>query len=183
MLKLYGAVRSRSAIVQWYLEEYQIPYELVMLDMQAGEHRQPAYLAINPIGKVPAIVDDGFILWESGAILLYLAEKYGHLPTTLPERAIATQWVLYANATLGPALFIEANREREMPKQLPAIDRLLAQQPFLLGEEFSVVDVAVGSMLIYGTTLLKLDFSPYPAIVDYVTRLMERQQRALSRGH
>ncbi len=179
MLKLYGAVRSRSAIVQWYLEEYQIPYELVMLDMKAGEHRQPAYLAVNPIGKLPAIDDDGFILWESGAILLYLAEKYGHLPATLPERAIATQWVLYANATLGPALFIEANQERELPKQLPALNTILTQHPFLLGDEFSVVDVAVGSMLIYGVTLLKLDFSAYPAIVDYVTRLSERQQHAL----
>jgi len=179
MLKLYGAVRSRSAIVQWFLAEYQIPYELVMLDLQAGEHRQPSYLAVNPIGKLPAIDDEGFILWESGAILLYLAEKHGHLPTSLPERAIATQWVLYANATLGPALFIEANREREIPKQLPAIDAILAQHPFLLGDNFSVVDVAVGSMLIYGVTLLKLDFSAYPAIVDYVTRLSERQRRSL----
>lgn len=70
MLKLYGGARSRASIVQWYLEEIEIPYEFVMLKMEAGEHRQPEYLGINPMGKVPAIADGDFQLWESGAILL-----------------------------------------------------------------------------------------------------------------
>lgn len=74
MLKLYGGARSRASIVQWYLEELGIPYEFVLLDMQAGEHLLPEFLAINPIGKVPAIADGNFTLWESGAILLYLAD-------------------------------------------------------------------------------------------------------------
>ena len=81
MLKLYGGARSRASIVQWYLEELNIPYEFVLLDLPAGEHQQPEYLAINPMGKVPAIVDGDFQLWESGAIILYLAEKYGICPT------------------------------------------------------------------------------------------------------
>jgi glutathione S-transferase len=80
MLKLYGGARSRASIVQWYLEELEVPYEFVKLDMQAGEHLKPEYLAINPVGKVPAIVDGDFQLWESGAILLYLADKYGKTP-------------------------------------------------------------------------------------------------------
>jgi glutathione S-transferase len=84
MLKLYGGERSRASIVQWYLEELNVPYEFILLDMQAGEHRQPEFLAINPIGKVPAIQDDDFILWESGAILLYIAEKYGNFPNSAP---------------------------------------------------------------------------------------------------
>lgn len=67
MLKLYGGARSRASIVKWYLEELAIPYEFVLLDMQAGEHRQPEFLAINPMGKVPAIADGDFYLWESGA--------------------------------------------------------------------------------------------------------------------
>ncbi|MFM7372281.1 MAG: glutathione S-transferase N-terminal domain-containing protein, partial [Sphaerospermopsis kisseleviana] len=57
MLKLYGGAFSRASIVQWYLEELQVPYEFILLDMKAGEHRQPEYLEINPIGKVPAIMD------------------------------------------------------------------------------------------------------------------------------
>ena len=92
MLKLYGSTRSRASIVHWYLEELGVPYEFVKLDMQAGEHLQPEYLAINPIGKVPAIVDGDFQLWESGAILLYLADKYGKTSVSAEERAVFSQW-------------------------------------------------------------------------------------------
>ena len=74
MLKLYGGAFSRASIVQWYLEELAVPYEFVMLDMKAGAHLEPDYLTINPIGKVPAIVDGDVKLWESGGILLYLAD-------------------------------------------------------------------------------------------------------------
>jgi glutathione S-transferase len=77
MLKFYGGARSRASIVQWYLEELAISYEFVLLDMQNAEHRKPEFLFINPMGKVPAITDGDFALWESGAILLYLDEKYG----------------------------------------------------------------------------------------------------------
>ncbi|HTL88013.1 MAG TPA: glutathione S-transferase N-terminal domain-containing protein, partial [Leptolyngbya sp.] len=106
MLKLYGGARSRASIVQWYLEELELPYEFVMLDLQAGEHRQPAFCEINPFGKVPAIVDGDQKLWESGAILLYLYDRYGK--ADLKDRAIAAQWILFANATLGPGIFVEA---------------------------------------------------------------------------
>lgn len=184
MLKLYGGVRSRASIVQWYLEELAVPYEFVKLDMQAGEHRQPEYLAINPIGKVPAIVDGDFQLWESGAILLYLAEKYSKT-TSLEERAILAQWVLFANATLGPGIFAEASRERETPLLMTALNEIFGRQPFLLGEEFTVADVAVGSILSYIPILLKLDLSPYPAVLNYMKQVSERpafQKSIGSRG-
>jgi glutathione S-transferase len=174
MLKLYGGARSRASIVQWYLEELGIPYEFILLDLQAGEHRQPEYLAINPIGKVPAIVDGDFQLWESGAILFYLAQKYGNLPSSLEEQAKINQWIIFGNATLGPGIFVEASREREMPKLMTPLNQILAKQPFLLGDEFSVVDVAVGSILSYIPIMLKLDLSEYPAVVDYMKRLSER---------
>ncbi len=174
MLKLYGGARSRASIVQWYLEELGVPYEFIMLDMQSGEHRQPAFLAINPIGKVPAIVDGDFQLWESGAILFYLAQKYGNMPPSIEEQAKINQWILFGNATLGPGIFVEANREREMPKLMTALNQILEKQPFLLGDEFSVADVAVGSILAYIPLMLKLDLSDYPAVVDYTKRLAER---------
>ena len=174
MLKLYGGARSRASIVQWYLEELGVPYEFVLLDMQAGEHHQSAFLAINPMGKVPAIVDGDFQLWESGAILFYLAQKYGKMPPSLEEQAKINQWILFGNATLGPGIFVEASRERETPKLLTPLNQILEKQPFLLGDELSVADVAVGSILAYIPMMLKLDLSEYPAVVDYIKRISER---------
>jgi glutathione S-transferase len=174
MLKLYGGAFSRASIIKWYLEELEIPYEFVMLDMKAGEHLQPEYLAINPVGKVPAIVDGDFKLWESGAILLYLAEKYGKTPVSLEERAIFSQWVLFANSTLATGIFIEANREKEMPRLLTSLNEIFGQQPFVLGDEFTVADVAVGSMLGYIPIMLKLDLSAYPAVLNYIKQISER---------
>ncbi|MEG5060276.1 glutathione S-transferase family protein [Microcoleus sp. A2-C5] len=174
MLKLYGGARSRASIVKWYLEEIAVPYEFVMLDMQAEEHLQPEFLEINPIGKVPAIVDGDFKLWESGAILLYLAQKYGKIPETLEQQAQVVQWVIFANATLGPGIFVEASRERETPKMLEPLNRIFEKQQFLMGDEFGVADAAVGSMLAYIPMMLKLDLSAYPAVVDYIKRISER---------
>jgi glutathione S-transferase len=184
-LKLYGGTRSRASIVQWYLEELGVPYEFVLVDLQAGAHRQPDFLAINPVGKVPAIVDGDFKLWESGAILLYLAQKYGKMPQPLEAQAEIVQWVLFANATLGPGIFVEASRERETPKLLTPLNQILEKQPFLMGQEFSVVDVAVGSILAYIPIMLKLDLSQYPDVVNYIKRMSERSafQKAMgSRG-
>ncbi|NEO31854.1 MAG: glutathione S-transferase family protein [Symploca sp. SIO3C6] len=174
MLKLYGGARSRASIVQWYLEELGVPYEFVLLNMEAGEHSQSEFLAINPIGKVPAIVDGDFKLWESGAILFYLAHKYGKMPESVQKQAEINQWILFGNATLGPGIFVENTRAREMPKLMKPLNQILEQQPFLLGDELSVADVAVGSILAYISIMLKLDFSEYPAIVDYIKRLAER---------
>jgi glutathione S-transferase len=174
MLKLYGGARSRASIVRWYLEELGVPYEFILLDMMAGEHRQPAFLAINPMGKVPAIVDGDVKLWESGAILLYLVEKYGGSPLTLEQRAELAQWVLFANATLGPGIFVEASREKEMPRLFAPLNERLTNQLFMMGDTFTVVDVAVGSMLAYMPMMLKIDFADYPALQSYVKRLTER---------
>lgn len=174
MLKLYGGTRSRAGIVQWYLEEKQIPYEYVLVNMAEKEHLKTAFLALNPMGKVPVIVDGDFTLWESGAILLYLAEKYGKEANSLTEKSILNQWILFANSTLATGLFIEANREREMAKLLPPLETILSNNSFLLGSEFTVADVAVGSMLAYTQILLKLDLSSYPHITNYINNLMSR---------
>lgn len=174
MLKLYGAPQSRSSIIRWYLEELAVAYEFVPLDMQAGEHRQGAFLALNPFGKVPAITEDGFSLWESGAILLYLAEQQGQLSDHPAARALVYQWVLFANSTLANGLFLESLREKEMPRLLSVLNSQLAKTPFLLGDQFTVADVAVGSILAYVPIMLKLGFDDYPAVADYVQRLVSR---------
>jgi glutathione S-transferase len=174
VLKLYGGARSRASIIKWYLEEISVPYEFVLLDMQAGAHLEPDFLAINPIGKVPAIVDGDLKLWESGAILLYLAQKYGKMPASLEQQAEILQWVMFANATLGPGIFVEATRDRETPRLLKPLNDIFEKQPFLMGSEFGVADAAVGSILAYIPMMLKLDLSPYPAVLDYIKRITER---------
>lgn len=173
-LLLYGGPRTRSPLVQWYLEELAVPYRYISLDIRAEEHRQPSFLAINPMGKVPAIVDGDFKLWESGAILLYIADKYGEMPKSIEERSIINQWVIFANATLGPGLFREDRRAREMPKLLTPLNDILKQQPFILGSELSVADIAVGSYLYYARVALSLKFTEYPAVETYLNRLAER---------
>lgn len=174
MLKLYGGARSRSSIVQWYLEELEVPYEFVMLDMQAGEHLQPGFLEINPIGKVPAIVDGDLKLWETGAILLYLAEKYGKESLSVERRSLLNQWITYSNATLGPEVFSEATREKALPRHMTMLNQMFARQPYILGDEFTVADVAIGSFLAYIPLMLKVDLSEYTNVMAYMQRLNER---------
>ena len=174
MLKLYGGRISRAAIVQWYLEEIAVPYEFVLLDMQSGEHLQPDFLALNPMGKVPTIVEEDFKLWESGAILLYLAEKHGKLPTSVEEKSLFYQWVLFGNSSLATGLFVEANREKEVPKLLSALEKILSNNEYLIGNELTIADVAVGSILFFATIMLKMNFSDYPSVTQYIKRLTER---------
>ncbi len=174
MLKLYGGTRSRASLVQWYIEELNLPYEFVLLDMANGEHRQDTFLSLNPFGKVPVLVDGDFKIWESGAILLYIAQKYGNLGNLPETRAIAEQWVLFANATLGPGIFSEATRAKELPKLMTPLNELLSKQPYILGNEFTVVDVALGSIVFYIPAMLKIELTDYPAVNDYLSRLSAR---------
>ena len=174
MIKLYGGLRSRASIVQWYLEELAIPYEFVLLDMKQGEHLQPDFLQINSFGKVPAIVDEDFQLWESGAILLYLAEKYGQTNWSIEERSIINQWILFANSTLATGLFVEASREKETPKLLNPLDKMLQEREYILGTDFTVADVAVGSILAYIPMMLPTDLTPYNEVLRYIKQICDR---------
>ncbi|WP_309745147.1 MULTISPECIES: glutathione S-transferase family protein [unclassified Chamaesiphon] len=174
MIKLYGGARSRASIVRWYLEELGVPYEFILLDMSTGEHTQPDFLKINPFGKVPAITDGNFALFESGAILLYLCEKYGGKELSIEQQAVLTQWVLFANSTLATGIFTEASRAKELPKLMTPLNELLSKDSYLLGDEFSVVDVAVGAILYYIPLMLKVDLSAYPAVTNYMQSLSSR---------
>ncbi len=166
---------------RWYMEEKGIPYRWVQLDMEAGEHRQEPFTAINPFGKVPALVDEDpalpggrLQLFESGAILLYLAERHGGECQTAAERALAQQWVLFANATLATALFVPANREREFPRLMEVLDGRLSAGP-LLGGAWSVADCAVHAHLAYLPIFFpQIDLSPYPHVQATITATQQR---------
>jgi glutathione S-transferase len=173
MIKLYGGARSRASVVKWYLEELGVEYEFVLLDMQAGEHRQAPYTNINPIGKVPAIVDGDFTLWESGAILGYLAAKYGGM-TEIEPRALIDQWIDFANSTFGSALAMESVRETAVPRLLDSLETILSDREFLMGSDFSAADVALGAMLYYGPLMFGLSLDQHPIVDRYTQSLQAR---------
>jgi glutathione S-transferase len=188
-LTLYGGARSRAAIVRWYLEEKGIAYQWHHLDMTAGEHRQQAFLELNPFGKVPVLVDDGadgaaggrLTLFESGAILLYLAEHYAKEYTTPAHRALAQQWVLFANSTLAMALFVPSIREKEFAHLLSVLDGLLEPGTPLVGDTWGVSDCAVDAHLAYLPVFTpEIDLSPYPHVAERINAT--RKRRAYIRG-
>ncbi len=199
MLKLYGAPLTRSSMIQWYLEEVGVPYEYVALDYQSGSFRNPPpdFFAANPMGKTPTLIDGDFSLWESGAILLYLAEKYGKLPDSLEQRALINKWLFFASATLDPfalidpATFAAEGREQKLDRFLTPINQILEQQTFITGNEFTVADVALGLIFFFMKEYLKLELSAYPAVMSYLQRLAQRpafqntlvaQLKAMSEG-
>ncbi|KAK9805584.1 hypothetical protein WJX72_006460 [[Myrmecia] bisecta] len=173
-LRLYTNPKSRGKIVEWYLQELDLDYEPVHVDLAKKEHKSPAFLQINPLGKLPALVDGDFKLYESGALLLYLADKYGGSNTS-ESRAVAAQWTLFANSTMGNAIFIEAFRDKQMPAVMDALNTQLADHPYLLGSTFTVADVAVGGYLLYIPLFFpQMELSPWPAVMQYIHKLQER---------
>jgi glutathione S-transferase len=172
MIKVYGGPRTRALVIFFYLEELGIPYERVVVNLWAGEQHKPEFRAINPIGKVPALVDGDTKVWESGAILLYLAEKYGNAPKTLEGRLGLYCWIMYANATLTPPMM--ENRHAHVMRVVEPLDDVLADRKFLLGDELTAADVAVGGMTAWSALALRIDYSGLPNVASYLRRLAER---------
>ncbi|KAG2497189.1 hypothetical protein HYH03_004778 [Edaphochlamys debaryana] len=172
-IKLYTNPGSRGKITEWYLAELGVDHELVYLDMRKGDHKTPAFLAINPFGKVPAMVDGDLPLFESGAILLHLANKYGKLsPDAL---GTAAQWTLFANSTLSEAFFNDRQRPTQMPIMLSTLNDILSKKPFLAGNEFSVGDIAVGSYLLYLPLFFPdMDLTKFPKVWEYMKTISAR---------
>lgn len=177
-LKLWTNPASRGQIISWYAKELGVEVDAVDMDMkEKREHKSPEFLKVNPFGKVPAISDGEFNLFESGALLLYLADKYPLQSgvMTPQQRAAAAQWVLFANSTLANSVFVEQFREKAFPETFSSLDALLAGREFLEGGKFSVSDVAVGAYLLYIPAFLpQLDLTPYPNVLAYMERLKAR---------
>ncbi len=182
MLKLYGAPLTRSSMIQWYLTELGVPYEFIPLNYQAGQFIDPPadFFAVNPFGKTPAIADGEFSVWESGAILTYLAEKYGERSLSLQQQTRVTQWILFASATLGPIVlvdpstFLAEQRERNLPRFLAPINTIVSQTDFITGSTFTIADIALAFPLIFIQDFLQVDLSEYPALSRYIQRLVNR---------
>lgn len=182
-LTLYGSQRSRASMPRWYMAEKGIPYTWQTLDLQAGEHRQEAFTAINPFGKVPALEDrsvtdaDGSPLKisESGAILLHLADVHAREFAGAAERARATQWVLFANSTLSNALFVPSSREREFNRLMGVLDPLLGSGEPLVGSSWGVADCVVQAHLAYLPVFFpELDLTPWPRVRALIASTAQR---------
>ena len=133
-MKLYELGPTRSIRVRWMLQELGIDFESVPVDLPGGEHRSAQFRALNPAGKIPVLVDEDWVLTESVAIVLYLAEKYperGLLPADLRERADAYRWMLFAVTELEQPLWrIARHTNRYPPEQRLPADLTLAQREF-----------------------------------------------------
>lgn len=189
-LTLYGSAHSRASMVRWYLGEKGIPYTFSILDMAAGEHRQEPFTTINPFGKVPALVDDSLSgadggplkLFESGAILLHLAEHHGREfegEGGAARRSLAAQWILFANATLGPAMFVAASKPEELRRLLDTLEGQIGTGPLLAGAwgdpGWGVADCALQAYLAYLPMFCRdLDLSRWPTLEAAITATSAR---------
>ena len=194
-LTVYGQGQSRALRVLWMAEELGVDFEHVPTRF-ADEAKSPDYLKINPNGRVPAIEDDGFIVWESMAVNLYLAKKYGGdlAPNDLQEDAAATQWSLWVmtevEKPLLQALFHtlgmmgvdkDAAQAAACLEQLePAFGVLngqLAGKEYLMGGRFTVADLNVASVLAW-TRMIGENLSRWPDLQAWFDRCMARDALA-----
>ena len=182
-ITLYHAARSRSSGAVALLEALGADYRLQVLDLKAGANLAPAYLAINPMGKVPAIIHNGALVTEQVAIYLYLADLYPEAGLAPPigdaQRGPYLRWMAFYGACFEPAMTDKALHREPPPRMmspyndaetvLQVIEAQLAQGPYLLGEALSAADIlwgnALGWMREFGLV------QPAPATVAYIDRM------------
>lgn len=192
---LYHHPWTRAANTVWMLEELGVPYELRYLDVMAGAHKAPEILALNPMGKLPILVDGDAVVTEAAAIGLWLADRYGlgTLAPALddPRRATYLRWTLYSPSVIEPAAAAHgggwpakatAVGWGTYESMLDTVERAIGDGPYLLGEQFTMADVTFGGTLRF---LLRFKMvEARPAITAYVDRLDARPayQRADARN-
>jgi glutathione S-transferase len=185
-VRFYHAPQSRSSATLTLLEELGVPYELHVLNMKAGEQRQSAYLAVNPLGKVPTISHRGELVTEQVAIFIYLADAFPGArlapAITDPLRGPYLRWMVYYAACYEPGL-VDKSMKREPPPMamspygdfdlmLGTIVERLANSPYLLGDVFSAADLLWGTALRWGMMFKLVPESP--AVTNYVARVTAR---------
>jgi glutathione S-transferase len=190
-LKIYGIARTRAFRALWMAKELGLDYAHDPVEIGDAGARTPEFLAINPNGRLPVIVDDGFVLFESLAITLYLAKKHslGRLyPGTLEGEARAWQWSLWAVTEVDRGVNIwslHAVRlppaEQDLAKRAEALkvlvapfkvlDAAVAAQPYLLGPDFTVADLNVAAVI---SRAIEMDLSAVPHLKAWLTRCLDR---------
>ena len=186
-LTLYHASPSRSSIVLWMLEEVGVPYDIHLLSLSNGDQLKPAYLAVNPLGKVPALKHGDTVITEVAAICTYLADEFPDkklsVPVGSPRRGLYLKWLFFAPSVMEPAANDKVFPRKEAPRAgaigyreldtvLDVVAKAVEPGPHLMGAQFTAADVVVGSLLRWG---MMFGFVPKRAeFTNYVGRLTAR---------
>ena len=195
MIKLYGVPTSRAGRCMWMLEELGLAYEQVPVSF-TGDNKKPEYLAVNPNGRVPALDDDGLVLFESLAINLHLARKYGAAqglwPASAEDQSRAIQWSLWTanelephvigyllNARMLPENMRDAAKAKAaqdaLPKPLAVLNAALAGKQHILGGGFTVADLNIACVLSLGWRLKAFDAAAVPNVLAWLERVTARE--------
>jgi glutathione S-transferase len=186
-LVFYHNPMSRGRIVHWMLEEVGEPYETKIIDLKKREQKAPAFLAVNPMGKIPAIVHGDTVVTETAAICAYLADAFPRaaLAPAISDHARGTyyRWLFFGASCVEPALFDKAMGRPPVEREgmlaygnyesvLGALESAVASGPWILGERFSAADVYVGAQVGWGLEMKSLE--PRPAFQRYAERCAQR---------
>ena len=199
MIKLYGVPMSRALRCLWALEEIGLDYENVAVNF-VEEAKKPQYLAINPNGRIPALVDGDLTLFESMAINLYLAKKYdgGLQPKSFEDEARAVQWSFWGMTELEPHLLAMLQNRVLLPEDqrdasaaeagaealqapLGVLDGALGDRAYLLGDAFTIADLNVASVLSWAI-FVGLDLSGFPRVKAWFDACLGRPAVARARS-
>jgi glutathione S-transferase len=193
-LKFYYAPMSTASITELVIEELAVPCEKIKLDIQKGDTKKPEFLKVNPNGKVPVIVHEGTVIFESSAITMYLGETFGVdkklYPAPGPRRGEAMKWIAWTNVTLGDAVgrFVRNTMEwfpadqhnakaaeaakKDIGDCLKVLDEALEGRQFLVGD-YTLADTHLNSYVDW-LRQLKLDFTPYARLNAWGQRCTAR---------
>jgi GST-like protein len=191
VIELYTTSSPNGVKSTIALEELSLPYEVHHVRIASGDNRQAAFLALNPYGRIPVIVDreTGITLFESAAILLYLADKTGRLlPRDAKGRWAALQWLQFHSSSMGPILGQRVHFEILAADKMPVaiqryrslsdeafavLDRRLAEMRFLAGDDYSIADIATFAWL-HIARLCNFSFDSYEHLIRWYTMLQAR---------
>ena len=200
MLKLYGITQSRAFRPLWLLHELGLDFEHIPLDFHGDDLNTPEYRALNPNGRVPTLVDGQLVLWESMAINLYLARRYGSeagfWPTSIEGEALAWQWSFWVMTEVEYSLLTvlmhgrvlaedkrdpdKASRNRGCLKgPFEVLDQALAGKRYLVEERFTVADLNVAAVLSWCRPA-RVPLDDYPDLDDWLQRCLDRPARKLA---
>jgi glutathione S-transferase len=185
----YHNPRSRSAMVHWMLEEAAAPYRIVPIDFEKGENKTPAFLALNPMGKLPTIEHRGVVVTETAAIIAYIADAFpaaGLAPAPGDAlRGTYYRWLFFGAGCVEPAMLDRMMNRPEVERKaavgwgsydevVATLRKALTPGPWLLGERFSAADVYIGSEIRFAMMFGAPNFKGDKVFDDYVSRLSAR---------